>query len=346
MIVIDGSQGEGGGQVLRTALTLSLVTGQAFRMERLRARRKRPGLQRQHLVCVEAAAAIGAADTLGAEIGSQALTFSPRTVTPGRYQFDIGTAGSTTLVLQSVLPALVLASGPSSLLLMGGTHNPLAPPYDFLERSFLPLLRRMGARVDTTLEQAGFYPRGGGRMLVRIEPVARLKALKLTNRGPIRDIRAQATVAALPRHIAERELRVVANTFGLRADQIRVQVENADRGPANVLTIEVNSEHVSEIFTGFGKRGVRAETVATDCAAAAERYCRGPAAVAEHLADQLLLPMALAEHGGAFTTLRPTLHTLTNRDVIRQFLDTPIILTELSGDLWRIDCSASEPQPP
>jgi RNA 3'-terminal phosphate cyclase (ATP) len=337
VIAIDGARGEGGGQILRTALALSLVTNQPFRLERLRARRKRPGLQRQHLVCVEAAAAIGAAETRGAELGSQTLTFVPRRVSPGSYHFDIGTAGSTILVLQSVLPALMIANQASCLRLTGGTHNPLAPTYDFLERSFLPLLGRMGPRVDTILERAGYYPKGGGCISVLVRPAPRLKALRLLRRGPIQEITAMATVVGLRRHIAERELRVIAHTFGLGANQVDVRVENTDRGPANVVTIEVGSEYVREVFAAFGKRGVPAERVAADCAAAAQRYCQANVATAEHLADQLLLPMALAGNGGILTTLRPTLHTLTNRDIIHRFLDTPIVLTQLDNDFWRID---------
>jgi RNA 3'-terminal phosphate cyclase (ATP) len=234
----------------------------------------------------------------------------------------------------------MLANGPSYLTLAGGTHNPLAPTYDFLQRSFLPLLGRMGPRVDTALERAGFYPKGGGRICARIEPVPQLKPLELVARGQLRTINAVAIVVGLPRHIAERELRVIEHTLDLGPHQLEIRVENADRGPANVVTIEVDSEHVCEIFTAFGKRGVRAETVASDCVTAAERYRRAKAATAEYLADQLLLPMALAGRGGALTTLQPTLHTLTNRNVIRQFLDTPITLTQLDDDLWRIDCPA------
>ncbi|MGF1613465.1 MAG: RNA 3'-terminal phosphate cyclase [Gammaproteobacteria bacterium] len=337
MIIIDGDQGEGGGQILRTSLALSLVTGQPFRIDQLRARRRRSGLQPQHLMCVHAAAAIGNAKTLGANIGSLGLTFFPQTITAGHYRFDIGTAGSTALVVQAVLPALMLANGPSTLVLTGGTHNPLAPTYDFLRHSFLPILRRMGPQVATELERAGYYPKGGGRIKVRIKPVSHLTALDLVDRGPVRNITAVATVVGLPRHIAERELGVIGHALGLRPAQLQIRVENADRGPANVVTIKVECAHVSEIFTAFGKRGLRAERVADACAAAADRYRRSQAATAEYLADQLLLPMALAGRG-ALTTLRPTLHTLTNRDIIHQFLGTSIVLTPLEDDLWRIHC--------
>lgn len=274
----------------------------------------------------------------GAELGSQELTFHPRTVKPGTYHFDIGTAGSTTLVLQSVLPALMLADRPSVLILNGGTHNPLAPTYDFLTGAYLPILRRMGPRVDASLERAGYYPKGDGRIRVAIEPVPRLTAIHLNERGPIHSIRATATVAGLPRHIAERELKVIREGLNLRPTQLEVHVESADRGPANVLTVELTSQHVTEIVTGFGERGVSAETVAARSVTASRRYIAAGVAIGEHLADQLLLPMALAR-AGSFTTLRPTPHTTTNRRIIGHFLDTTIALRQLKEDIWRIACS-------
>ncbi|MGC4118346.1 MAG: RNA 3'-terminal phosphate cyclase [Myxococcales bacterium] len=206
MIVIDGSQGEGGGQIVRTSLALSLVTGKAFRIEKVRAGRAKPGLMRQHLTAVEAAQAIGGAHVEGAAVRSGALTFTPGTVKPGSYTFSIGTAGSATLVLQTVLPALLRASGPSTLVLEGGTHNPLAPPFDFLARCFLPLVSSMGPRVTATLQQPGFYPAGGGRFTVEIAPAAKLAPLELVERGPIQRRLARALVAHLPPTIAHREL--------------------------------------------------------------------------------------------------------------------------------------------
>ena len=166
MLTIDGSVGEGGGQILRTALALALVTGTPFRIHAIRARRRKPGLLRQHLTAVNAAATVGGASTDGASLGSRELTFRPGRITPGEYRFAVGTAGSTGLVLQTVLPPLLLASGPSTVTVEGGTHNPGAPPFDFLARVFLPLLRRMGAHVEARLDRPGFYPAGGGQCTV------------------------------------------------------------------------------------------------------------------------------------------------------------------------------------
>src|SRR5580704_3876555 len=201
IIQIDGSIGEGGGQILRTALGLSMVTGQPFRIEKIRAGRDKPGLLRQHLTAVNAAAAICGASVEGAAISSRELSFSPGKVKPGEYTFSIGSAGSTTLVLQTVLPALLTANGPSSLTLEGGTHNPHAPPIDFLEKAFLPLINRMGPAVNVTLERAGFYPAGGGRVAVKIRPAAKLSPLEIPERGEIKRRAAKAVVAALPGEI-------------------------------------------------------------------------------------------------------------------------------------------------
>ena len=186
MIVIDGSAGEGGGQILRSSLALSLVTGKPFRIENIRAGRTKPGLLRQHLTALAAATQIGKAKVEGAVLGSKIVSFTPRGVTPGDYHFAVGTAGSATLVLQTVLPALMLASGPSTLVLEGGTHNPSAPPFDFISKAFLPILNRMGPCIKVELERYGFYPAGGGRFRVSINPAAQLSPIDLLTCGESR----------------------------------------------------------------------------------------------------------------------------------------------------------------
>ena len=195
MISIDGSFGEGGGQILRTALGLSLVTGQPFRIEKIRAGRRNPGLLRQHLTAVKAAAKIGQAEIAGVNIGSTQLTFTPGRVAHGDYQFAVGTAGSATLVLQTILPALLVSGDQdqqTQLTIEGGTHNPFAPPFDFLSQAFLPLLERMGVRVEARLERYGFYPAGGGRIEITIKPAKRLEPIELNERGKILNRRATA----------------------------------------------------------------------------------------------------------------------------------------------------------
>src|SRR6185369_9596371 len=185
LVAINGAEGEGGGQVLRTALALSLITGTPFRIDNIRAKRKSPGLLRQHLTAVNAAAEVGGASVDGASLGSASLTFVPRAIRAGEYSFAIGTAGSTMLVLQTILLPLALADGNSTIELEGGTHNPAAPPFDFVQQAFLPLLRRMGAEVEIELVRPGFYPAGGGRIIVKIAPAKRLGRLEIESRGEI-----------------------------------------------------------------------------------------------------------------------------------------------------------------
>jgi RNA 3'-terminal phosphate cyclase (ATP) len=328
-ITIDGSEGEGGGQILRTALALSLVTGRPFRIDGIRAGRRKPGLLRQHLTAVQGAAQVSGARVSGGDLGSRTLSFEPSEARGGEYRLAVGTAGSTTLVLQTVLPALLLAREPSRLTLEGGTHNPYAPPFDFLARTFLPMLRRMGASVEASLEAYGFYPAGGGRFTVAIEPCEALGRLALLERGDMR-IHARAIVASLSGDIPRRELSIVRERLNLEREQCRVESVDTSVGPGNVLVIVIESETVTEVVTGFGEKGVSAEKVASDACDEAQAYLAAGVPVGIHLADQLLIPMALAG-GGAFRTLKPTRHTVTNADVIRRFLDVPIAV-EPEGD--------------
>jgi RNA 3'-terminal phosphate cyclase (ATP) len=333
MIEIDGSHGEGGGQILRSSLALSILTGTPFRIRKIRANRKRPGLLRQHLTAVQAATRIASARVFGDLLGSSELQFEPGPVTAGRHDFRIGSAGSATLVLQTILLPLTRASAPSEVTIEGGTHNPLAPPFEFLERSYLPLLARMGVRVEATCERMGFAPAGGGRLRVRIHP-GTLGALELEDAGPLVRRRAVATVASLPRHIAERELGVLREQLGLRPDEEVERIVD-DQGPGNVVHVELEHEKVTHVVTSFGEKGVLAETVADELAEQVERLVRADVAVDEHLADQLLLPMALGG-GGRFTTVEPTPHSHTHAEIIRLFLGRETRFERLGGDRHRV----------
>ena len=335
-IIIDGSTGEGGGQILRTSLALSMVTGQPFRMTNIRAGREKPGLMRQHLTAVNAAATICSATVEGATIRSQSLHFAPGSIAAGNYTFSIGTAGSTTLVLQTVLPALLTASGPSSLTLEGGTHNPFAPPIDFLDRAFLPLINRMGPTVHVALERAGFYPAGGGRIIVNISPTPMLTLFHLPERGEIKLKLANAVVAALPGEIAVRELARVEKMLGWTAEQLQIRQLPNEWGPGNLFTLEVHSEHVTEVFTGFGTKGVTAEAVAEAPIQKLRKYLAAGVPVGEYLADQLLLPLAIAG-GGSFVTMAPSRHTLTNIEVIAKFLPVRLDVKEVRSGRFRVD---------
>ena len=335
MITIDGSYGEGGGQILRTSLALSLVTGQPFRIDKIRAGRNKPGLMRQHLTAVNAAAEVGNARVSGNSIGSRAVSFAPQGIRSGRFHWIIGTAGSCTLVLQAILPALMIADGPSEIILEGGTHNPHAPPFDFLAKAFLPVIKRMGPRILAELERPGFFPAGGGLLRVTVDPAFSLSPLEILGRSAIRRQTARALVANLPLHIARRELDVVNAKMRLpKNDLIATTVENA-KGPGNILTIEIESDTLTEVFTGFGQRGLPAEKVAGRTVSQVIDYLSASVPVGRHLADQLLVPMAIAG-GGAFLTLAPSRHTLTNIDIIRHFMDLSVDVNENEPGQWLI----------
>ncbi|MEK0450954.1 MAG: 3-phosphate cyclase, class [Verrucomicrobiota bacterium] len=326
LIQIDGSAGEGGGQILRTSLALSLVTGKPFRIERIRAGRQKPGLMRQHLTAVNAAVEIGGAAVDGAEIGSQELIFHPGPVKPGAYRFAVGTAGSATLVLQTVLPALLVADEPSVLNLEGGTHNPLAPPFDFLERAFLPVVGRMGAQVEADLLRPGFFPAGGGQMQVRITPCSKLQPVEILERGGLVSRSAQVIIAGLPDSIAERQRESLKRSLGWPAESITIERESDQVGPGNVVLAELSGATHTEIFSAFGQRGVRSEQVVDHLVKSVRDYLTHGAPVGEYLADQMLIPMALAG-GGSFRTGKLSRHSITNMDVIRRFLDTEFEVT-------------------
>jgi RNA 3'-terminal phosphate cyclase (ATP) len=331
MIRIDGSSGEGGGQILRSSLSLSLATGKPFRIENIRAKRERPGLLRQHLTAVLAASEIGGAEVEGAVLGSKTLTFIPGTVRSGKHRFVIGTAGSSTLVFQTILPALMTTSGPSHITIEGGTHNLQAPPFDFLEKCFLPVVNRLGPKVSVNLERYGFYPAGGGCFTATIEPCAHLSPIDLSERGEITRRTVTAIVANLSRAIAQREIDTVAHLLNWEKECMEIVETRNSVGPGNVVLIEVGtSTGMTELFCGFGRLGASAESVATEAAREARAYVVSKAAVGEHLADQLLLPFALAG-GGVFTASKLNRHARTNMDVVSTFLPVGFETRETDG---------------
>jgi len=337
MIEIDGSQGEGGGQIVRSSLALALVTGKAFTITKIRAGRAKPGLRRQHLTAVNAARKVCGAKVDGAKLGGRAFTFRPGQLKSGDFQFRIGTAGSTTLVLQAVLPALMVADGASKLVLEGGTHNPNAPSFDFLQRAYLPQLRRIGPVVTSELVRAGFYPAGGGQFDVAIQPTRNMLPFELLERGPLIRRTVQAIVANLPSHIAQRECDTIAAKTDWDPADFSIASNPASPGPGNVVQIVLQYENVTEVVSGFGEKGKPAERVAVEVLEEAQRYLSHEAPVGEYLADQLMLPLAISAHfgcgGGAFRTSLLTEHSRTHLDVIRQFLAVKVQVDVVDGQL-------------
>jgi len=329
-VEVDGSRGEGGGQILRTSLALSILTGKPLRMRRIRAGRKKPGLQPQHLACVEAAARLSHARVTGGEVGSQTLDFAPSGAELAEHlTIDIGTAGSTTLVVQTILVPAIAAGRGLHATVIGGTHNPMAPPFEFLDRVFLPHLRAMGAQVTLTLERHGVFPGGGGRIALDVRPGSKLRPIAVMEAGPVLAARATCIVARLPTHVADRELAIVRERFGVAPEDCKtIDVRG---GPANTLMIEIERAGSREIVTAHGEKGLRAELVAERACNEMDVYVASNVPVGEHLADQLLLPMAVAG-GGRFRTRGPlSLHATTNIETIGAFLDVPIRVHDSDG---------------
>ena len=342
MLTIDGSFGEGGGQILRSSLALAMVAGRPFRIEKIRAGRSKPGLMRQHLTAVTAATQIAQAEVSGAAIGSAVVEFRPGRIQPGEYTFAVGTAGSTTLVLQTILPALLTAPAPSRLTFEGGTHNPFAPPFDFLARSFLPLVNRMGPTVTATLERPGFYPAGGGRFTVDVQPAPKLTGFELLERGRITAHRARALLANLPDHVAQREIKVIQH--GTHWDDSCFACERIAHspGPGNVVMIEIEAEHVIEVFTGFGEVNRSAEVVATGALQQYQHWLKADVPVGRCLADQIMLPLAIAG-GGCYATMPLSRHSTTHLELIKRFLDLDVGVQPHGRDNFLVDLNKKGP---
>ena len=324
LVEIDGSKGEGGGQILRTSLALAVITRRPLRLTSIRARRQKPGLQPQHLACVQAAAEICGGTMDGARIGSGMIELMPGELRGGTYSWRIGTAGSAGLVLQTVMVPLLFAPAHTRIEITGGTHNKLAPPFDFLDKVYVPALRRMGARISLRLERHGFYPKGGGKIVADIEP-GPLAGVAFDEASPVRRRQARALVANLPREIGEREVAVVRERLGWRSDECGV-VPVDSPGPGNALILEVERDGISEVVTAVGEKGVPAERVAAGAAKEMAEYLAGGLPVGAHLADQLMLPMAVAR-AGRYRTGPLSLHATTNLDTIAKFFDTPAKVT-------------------
>lgn len=341
LLTLDGRMGEGGGQVLRTALSLSVALERPTRVQNVRAGRAKPGLLRQHLTALRAAAAISGGTVEGAELGSTEVVLRPGPVRAGDYEFGVGSAGSTLLVLQTLLPPLLLAGRSSTIVLEGGTHNPLAPPFEFLRDAFAPQLARAGARLVLELARPGFHPAGGGRVRAGIVPAAAPVPLELLDRGAARSQHAEIGLAHLPGQIADREWGVLCQELGWSSAQRIDRDVSRSVGPGNCVSIHLEFERVTEVLTGFGERGVSAESVAQRLVRQARRYLATDAPVGEHLADQLMLPLALLA-GGRYRTIAPSLHARTNAEVVNLFLPGAVRFEERGPEDWLVEVRGRE----
>ena len=294
-ITIDGSQGEGGGQMLRTSLSLSAAYGIPFEMVNIRANREKPGLKRQHLTCAKAVAEVCGAELTDVGVGSMSLRFRPHGIKGGKYRFDIGTAGSVTLVAQTLIPVLLRADSPSTVTITGGTHVPFAPIWEFFAETYLPELRRMGARVEAELEQCGFYPAAGGALKLRVWPydeTNRPERYALTDLGAYLGGSVEGVVSHIPRSIAEAEAGIVGTQLRDLALERVVREVNAF-GPGNYCCVRLRYEHASVVFSGIGTYSKSRKSVATEVVHQVRDFVKSGAACEKHLADQLLVPLHL-----------------------------------------------------
>lgn len=331
MLQIDGSFGEGGGQVLRTSLTLSALTGIPFEIFNIRARRKSPGLRPQHLQAVTALAKICQARLDGAEVGSSTITFRPGAILHGDYRFEIGTAGSASLVLQTLFLPLSRATKPSRVEIIGGTHVPWSPCFHYLLLQWLEYLHRIGLEAGLEMPQAGFYPRGGGTLIAHIRPGGVIKPFVLEDRGRLARVRGVSAVGNLPIGIAERQKAQAEKRCRDRAlalSEIEL-LEMPAVGKGTMLLLLGEFENSRCCYYGLGEIGKRAERVADEACDALFEFLKTDGVFDEHLADQIVLPLALARGTSRFITPKITTHLLTNLEVIKKFLPVEVEVTDL-----------------
>ncbi len=329
-VEIDGALGEGGGQVLRSCLALSVLTGKPCHIFNIRAGRKKPGLMAQHLSAVDAAAAVSRATVDGARMHSTELVFHPGTIHSGRYKFEINTAGAATLVLQTVFLPLSLADSSSSIIVTGGTHVPWSPCFHYVDLHWLPYLHQMGFDAQIKLDRAGFYPQGGGRFDATIRPCGQIAPLKLTKRGALRRITGLSAVANLPISIAERQKRQAVQrllklNWGNNSPALRIRTsEIQSHGKGTLLLLLAEFEGGRCCYYGLGEVGKPAERVADETVDALLAFLESGAAIDQYLADQLLLPLCLANGPSELHTSQVTSHLLTNAAILRTFLPVEI----------------------
>jgi RNA 3'-terminal phosphate cyclase (ATP) len=324
-VVIDGSQGEGGGQMLRTSLSLSLLTGKSFRMTQIRARRKNPGLAAQHLKSIQAAASISNSTVHGDSIGATEILFQPGRVFRDNFVFDIGTAGSTSLVFQTICFPLAWKAPGSTVTIRGGTHVSHSPSFHYLIQQWLPWMKRLGYEFQLEMRHAGFYPRGGGEIFAVCGVHHHAPELKIHERGALLDLHILSTYSNLPRQVGERQFNQAAEELSAGGFSFGGELEELPaHSPGTSLSVSANYEQGSCTYTSLGERGIPAEKFASQAVEKFLNFHASKGAIDEYLSDQLLIPAVLNRNPIGYTTNQVTQHLLTNRDIISQFVKNDI----------------------
>jgi RNA 3'-terminal phosphate cyclase (ATP) len=333
MIELDGSEGEGGGQILRSALALSILTRRPFKLVNIRARRSKPGLQPQHLMCVRAAGGVSGATYKGASVGSAVLYFEPGAVKSGTYTFSIGTAGATSLVLHTVyLPLALRGDAPSTVIVTGGTHNAHAPCYHFLETTWAAYMARLGIKIELEMTRPGFYPRGGGEIRAVVHPCSRVGGLSLLTCPELTTAGGFSATAALPESVNKKQARRLSVRLKAEGVESHIPTEEWEAAnPGSVAAVIFRQAPVPPLFFGLGERGKPAESVADDAADEAIAFRDAKAPVDSHSADQLLLPLAFSDDASEYKASEITRHTTTNIDTIRKFVDRDVKVEPAEG---------------
>ena len=346
MLEIDGNYGEGGGQILRSSLSLSAILNRSIRISGIRAGRKTPGLAPQHLTCVNAVAAIANAEVIGGQLGSQTLTFRPQEISGGDYTFDVAqirpSAGALSLVFQSIALPLSFAKVASTVILRGGTHVPWSPTVHYLQEVFIPMAARFGFEGSIRLNRWGWYPRGGGEVVAKVQPATNWQTVALPCRGKLQMLHGISAASNLPEHIINRQHDQIVKRLDCLDSQLNIErVKGESNGQGTLVFLKAKFENVQVGFSALGARGKRAEYVADEACQALTDFLKSDAAIEAHLADQLILPMALAKGESRFTTSLITRHLTTNIWLIQQFLPVRFEVhgaENESGEIVKVDC--------
>ena len=336
MLNIDGSYGEGGGQILRNAVALSVLTNTPVEIKNIRNNRPNPGIKPQHYIAIKSIQTLCNAETNGLEVGSSNLKFSPGKIKGGNYKFDIGTAGSIPLVFQACILSSLNIKEPVSISVTGGTDVKWAPSIDYFRYVFLPLLQKMGLSVETQLIKRGYYPKGGGESEITIKPVSDLKPLKLNDEQIFEKVDGIINISNLPEHISIRMKRYAIKTLLKKNLSASINIDKVDSlSQGTGITLWTKSKKTILGSTFLGERGVSSEIIGETVANELIREIDAGSTVDLHAFDQLLPYMAIARSKGISSCIVSNIssHAQTNMWLLKQFFDVDFKLSQTDDNL-------------